>query len=88
MCLNGPLNWRAQTYKVPPDSTAEAEVGWMSKGAKDVAAFRMLLEDAKRPVTGPTPLLGDSKAARDWIVKVSRKARRNYHVTMTGRWRL
>ena len=39
----------------------------------------MLLEDAGRPVAGPTPTLGDSKAARDWVVKEgSTKRTRHY----------
>ena len=57
-----------------PDSTAEAETAVRSKAAKETTV-RYVVADMGRPVAAPTPLLGDSQAARDIIVRTRATAR-------------
>ena len=72
---NGATAWKASKAKIMPDSTAEAETAVGSKAAKETTVVRSVVADMGRPVAAPTPLLGDSQAARDIIVRPGATAR-------------
>ena len=69
MLNNGAVMWSAKKLCVVPDSTAEAETAIASRAAKGTVAVRMILEDMRAGVHGPTVLLGDCKAVKDIITK-------------------
>ena len=75
MYLNAVLAWSARSLKIVPDSTCEAEIAVGSKAAKCTSGVRMILEDMRRTVYGPTALLGDNKAMYDVIIKPGTTAR-------------
>ena len=73
--VNGAIAWKAGKAKIMPDSTAEFETTFGSKAAKETTAARSVIADMGRPFAAPTPLLGDSQAARDIIVRTGAMAR-------------
>ena len=68
---NGAIAWKAGKPTIVPGSTAHAELMVGSKTANETGAVRSVLSDMRCPVAGPTPLLGDSQAARNIIIKDS-----------------
>ena len=73
--MNGAIAWKVGKAKIMPDSTAKAETAVGSKAAKETTAVCSVVADIGRPVAAPTPLLGDSQAARDIIVRTGATAR-------------
>ncbi len=69
MYANGAIAWTAGKFIIVPGSTAHAELAVGSKAANKTTAVRSVLSDMRCPVAGPTPLLGDSPAARDIVIK-------------------
>lgn len=78
MYCNGAIYYGSKKMKIVPDSTCEAETALASKGAKETVAARLLLEDVRRPVIGPTALIGDNKATRDLLVNPGSTSRTRY----------
>jgi hypothetical protein len=78
MLNNGAIAWSSRKLRIVPDSTAEAETAVSSRAAKDTVAVRMILEDLRACVTGPTALLGDCKATKDIITKPGSTQRTRY----------
>mmetsp|Transcript_20002 Transcript_20002/g.49885 ORF Transcript_20002/g.49885 Transcript_20002/m.49885 type:complete len:224 (+) Transcript_20002:5021-5692(+) len=78
MRMNGAISVSSRALKIVPDSTAEAETAVASRAAKETVAMRLISEDLRRCVTGPTILLGDNKASYDIIVKSGLTARTRY----------
>lgn len=66
---NAALYWSSSSLKVVTDSTAHAETAEASRATKSVTFGRMLGEDARRPVMGPTAMLGDNSASFQLIQK-------------------
>lgn len=75
---NLPLIACAKQLKIVCDSTAEAEMAIASKASKETVAVQILAEELKRPVVKPTPVLIDSQAARDSVVKPGATARTRF----------
>jgi len=69
MLNNGAVAWAAQKLRIVPISTADAETAIASRAGKDTVAIRMIMEDLRAGVQGPTPMLRDCKATRDIITK-------------------
>ena len=69
MLNNGAIHWVARKVRIIPDSTAEAETAVASRAAKDAVGVRLVRDDIRAGVHGPTVLLGDCKAMRDLIIK-------------------
>jgi len=78
MLNNGAVAWGARKLRIIPDSTAEAETAVASRAAKDTIAVRMILDDLRAGVYGPTTLLGDCKATKDIITKPGSTQRTRY----------
>jgi hypothetical protein len=78
MLCNGAIAWGARKLRIVPDSTAEAETAIASRAAKDTVAVRMILEDMRAAVHGPTTMFGDCKATRDIITKPGSTQRTRY----------
>ena len=55
--------------RIVPDNTAEAQTAMASRATKDIVAVRMILEDMRAAVRGPTTMYVDCKATRDIITK-------------------
>ena len=73
---NAAVGWSAKAFKVVvPQSTAEAETAEASNATKMAVATRTILSGARRPVKGPTYLLGDNSAMMDIIKKDGTTAR-------------
>ena len=66
---NAALYWSSSALKVVTDSTAHAETAEASRATKSVIFSRMMSEDARRPVVGPTAILGDNSASYQLIQK-------------------
>ena len=66
---NAALHWSSSALKVVTDSTAHAETAEASRATKSVTFSRMMSEDARRPVLGPTAMLGDNSASYQLIQK-------------------
>ena len=66
---NAAVMWRCSKLKLVADSTAYVEMSVATKAAHATVAVRSTLEEIDHAVVGPTPLIGDSKAVRDIIVK-------------------
>jgi len=66
---NAALHWSSSALKVVTDSTAHAETAEASRATKSVTFSRMMSEDARRPVLGPTAILGDNSASYQLIQK-------------------
>ena len=76
---NAAVGWSAKAFKVVvPQSTAEAETAEASNATKSAVATRTILAGARRPVKGPTYLLGDNSAMMDIIKKDGTTARTRY----------
>lgn len=58
-----PVNWWSRRQRSVSHSSAEAEYFAASAASREGIYIRDLLEDLAMPVSGPTPLLLDSKAA-------------------------
>jgi len=58
--------------------TAEAETAVASRAAKDSVAVRMILEDLRAGVYGPTTLIIDCKATKDIVTKPRSTPRTRY----------
>ena len=71
MYANGAIAWKASKPIIVPGLTAHAELAVGSKAANETGAIRSILSDMRCPVAGLTPLLGDSQAARNIIIKDS-----------------
>ena len=69
MRANGPIIWRSRAMKAIPDSTMHAEMNEASAAIKSTTFVRMALGQVKRPVIGPTPILGDNAAMHDGATK-------------------
>ena len=84
MYCNGPVSYSARISKIVPDATSHAEMDAGSSGAKETVATRLVLEDVGRRVAGTTPIIIDSQAMRDIIVKpgATKKTRHYEKVTM------
>ena len=78
MLCNGAIAWGARKLRIVPDSTAEAETAVASPSAKETVAVRMIVNDIRAGVHGPTPLFGDCQAARDIITKPGSTQRTRY----------
>ena len=78
MLCNGAIAWGARKLRIVRDSTAEAETAVASRAAKETIAVRMILDDIRMGVHGPTPLFGDCQAARDIITKPGSTQRTRY----------
>ena len=78
MLCNGAIAWGARKLRIVPDNTAEAETAMASRAAKDTVAVRMILEDMRAAVHGPTTMYGDCKATRDIITKPGSTQRTRY----------
>ena len=78
MRSNLPLIAVSRRLKFICDSTAEAEMAIASKASKETVAVQIVSEEIKRPVVKPTPILIDSQAARDSIVKPGATARTRF----------
>ena len=78
MYNSGAVNWSGWLLKIQPQSSNEAESAVASKASKDARFHRLLLEDIKAPVQGPTPLLADNKALFDMVNKPGASARTRY----------
>ena len=78
MLNNGAALWASRKLRIIPDSTAEAETAIASRAAKDTVAVRMILEDLRSGVRGPTAMLGDCQATRDIITKPGSTQRTRY----------
>ena len=78
MLNGGAVLYAARKLRIVPDSTAEAETAIASQAAKDTVATRMILEDMRIEICGPTPMLGDCRATRDIIVKPGSAQRTRY----------
>ena len=76
--MNAPIMWSAKRLKVVADSTAEAETAQGSRATKDVIYARMVLDGIKRPVLGPTAVLGDNAAMHKLVVKEGSSQRTRY----------
>ena len=59
MRMNAAVMWRAKALKVVADSTCEAETAQASQATKDLIYTRAVLTGIKRPVMGPSAVLGD-----------------------------
>ena len=66
---NAALHWSSCALKAVMTSTAEAETAEASRATKSVTFSRMLSEDARRPVLGPTAIIGDNSASYQLIQK-------------------
>ena len=66
---NAALDWRSTPLKIVTTSTAHAESGEMARAMRTVTFGRMLHEDARRPVQGPTAMLGDNSACFELVQK-------------------
>ena len=70
MRTNGAIIWSAKAFKiVVPDSSAHAETAEGSRASKAGVYMRTVLTGVKRPVQGPTLMLGDNKAMYDMVSK-------------------
>ena len=69
MYANNAIAWKAGKPAIVLGSTAHAELAVGSKAANETGAVRSVLSDMRCPVAGPTPLLGNSQAALDIVVK-------------------
>ena len=83
MYNNAAVSYSAKALKIVPDSTCEAETAVASRGAKETCAVQMVLEDVGRTVICPTPVLIDSKATRDVIIKPGSSKRTRYFDRVT-----
>ena len=73
MYANGAIARKSGQLKIVPNSTAEAETAFGSKAAKEISAIRSIVGEMGW-VAGPTPLLGDSQAARNIIIRAGAMA--------------
>ena len=69
MRLNAAILWRSRSLKIVADSTAHAETAEASSATKASTFSRMALEGARRPVQGPTAMLGDNQATHRLVTK-------------------
>ena len=69
MRMNGAIFWSAKSLKVVTDSTAHAETAEAARATKSLMFARMVSEDAGRPVTGPSAMLGDNSASYELVQK-------------------
>ena len=69
MRLNGAVFWSGKSLKIVSDSTAHAETAEAARATKSLMFARMVSEDAGRPVTGPSAMLGDNSASYQLIQK-------------------
>ena len=69
MRANGVVLWSSRGLKIVADSSAHAETAEASRATKSTVFMRMVQDNVKRPVLGPTLLLCDSSACVDMVVK-------------------
>ena len=69
MRTNAAVLWMSNALKIVADSTAHAETAELSRLAKSAVYMRTVGEETRRPVLGPTLLLGDNKASTELAVK-------------------
>jgi len=77
------VDWRAKLVKIVPDSSCEAETAVASLAAKATCFIRGLLQFHKRPVTAPTPMLGDNKAMHSLVTHEGATIRTRYYERAT-----
>ena len=75
---NAAMHWSSASLKVVADSTAQAETAEASRATKSVTFGRMLTEDAGRPATGPTAIIGDNSASYQLIQKAGSSSLTRY----------
>ena len=83
MYCNGALDWSAKLIKIIPDSTCEAETALASRAAKSTCFVRGLVSFHKRPVSGPTPALGDNQAMYTLVTQEGATTRTRYYERAT-----
>ena len=69
MRSNGAIHWSTKAMRFITDSTAHAETAEASRAVKSTTYTRMALSGIKRPVMGPTTMLGDNKASVELVNK-------------------
>ena len=69
MRCNAAIYWSTKALKVVCDSTAHAESAEMARALKSTTFARMLHEDSKREVKGPSYSLGDNSACHQLVQK-------------------
>jgi hypothetical protein len=67
--MNAVVLWRSRSLKVVTDSTAHAETAEASSAMKSTSFLRMMFDGVKRPVQGPTAMLGDNLASYRLVSK-------------------
>ena len=78
MRMNAAVMWRAKALKVVADSTCEAETAQASQATKDLIYTRAVLTGIKRPVMGPSAVLGDNSPMMDLVTKEGTSQRTRY----------
>ena len=79
MRTNAALVWSSKSFKtIVPGSTAEAETAEASRATKSTIFVRNVAMGVRRPILGPTALLGDNSAMMDLIKKDGTTARTRY----------
>jgi hypothetical protein len=79
MRMNAAIIWSSKAFKtVIPQSTAEAETSQASMGTRDLMFIRRATAGVRRPVKGPSMLLGDNSAMIDLINKDGTTSRSRY----------
>jgi hypothetical protein len=79
MRMNAAIIWSSKAFKtVIPQSTAEAETSQASMGTRDLMFIRRATAGIRRPVKGPSMLLGDNSAMIDLINKDGTTSRSRY----------
>lgn len=78
MRLNGAIMWKASALKVVADSTCEAETAEASRLTKDLIYARAVVSSCKRPVIGPSLILGDNSPMMDLVTKEGTSQRTRY----------
>ena len=69
MRTNAAVLWMSNRLKAVADSTAHAETAELSRLSKSAYYLRAVSMETRRPVMGPTMLLGDNKASTELAVK-------------------